>query len=541
MMMATLLPESFRIDTMPNQAEKTVVDSLVRRLDDRWIVIPNVSIRHEGRDHEIDVILLHPTFGLGVIETKGGEIHLSGGVWKRSQRHETPDAQAKSNAYVVRDCLRQVIPQIPDHVAWSVALPDCSRFDGLLPPSMEREQLLLGSDIDEPTNAIERLFSTASPLTAQQLTQAVEVLLPSASFTYDPRQIDQIVEKQIRDVCEAQVGALKELDANRRIYVDGRAGTGKTYLATRWARRGLFNDERVLLTCYNDPLGRQLAREFEDDDQTDDDETGGSIIAGPFLRLALELPGMPPVDFPESNDSEYWSVRVPAHLMANWHRVTARFDRIIVDEAQDFSPAWLGLLESLLAEEGEHRFYWLADRQQQLQDRGFTPPSVDAGWVSIRLTVNVRNPRDIARLARNLEDGASAPSSMPVASVLRGEAITNTDEAVAVTRRVIDESMAAGVDVSDILVVASDSSLRDRLRTELDLIPADAESATRPACEVANRAKGLEYRVVIVVAGDDGFRAEPLYVAITRASSRLYVIAGAQLLDELGVASEPTT
>jgi hypothetical protein len=111
---------------------------------------------------------------------------------------------------------------------------------------------------------------------------------------------------------------------------------------------------------------------------------------------------------------------------------------------------------------------------------------------------------------------------------------------VSVTRQLIDETTAAGVPVSDILVVASDSSLRERLRSELNLIPADAEIATRPACEVANRAKGLEYRVVIVVAGDEGFRAEPLYVAITRASSRLYVVAGTQLLDELGVTSVPT-
>ena len=540
--MATLLPHSFRIDHMTNQAEKTVVDALVRRLDDRWLVLPNFDLRYEGKDHEIDVVLLHPTYGLGIIEIKGGEIHLSEGAWKRSQRYETPDEQAKSNAYTLRNFLDKAVPNLPRHVAWGVALPDCTRFDGMLPPMMQREQLLLGSDMEEPTRAMESLFADASRLTAQQLTQVVEVLLPTARFTYDPRQVDLSVEKQIDDVCEAQVGALKELDANRRIYVDGRAGTGKTYRATRWAKRGVFEQERVLLTCDNDPLGRQLARQFDSFlPSDDDDETSGYVLAGPFLRLALALPGMPPVDFPETNDSEYWSVRVPAHLVANWHRVTARFDRIIVDEAQDFSPAWLGLLESLLAEEGEHRFFWLADRNQQLQDRGFTPPSVDAGWVSLKLTVNVRNPRDIARLARQLEDGASAPSSMPVASVLRGVAITNTDDAVIATRRVIEEVTAAGVPVSDILVVASDTVLRERLRHELDLIPADAETASRPACEVANRAKGLEYRVVIVVAGDDGFRAEPLYVAITRASSRLYVVAGAQLLAELGVTSDPTT
>ena len=98
--------------------------------------------------------------------------------------------------------------------------------------------------------------------------------------------------------------------------------------------------------------------------------------------------------------------------MSNWHHVTTRFDRIIVDEAQDFSPAWLGLLESLLDPDGANQIFLLADPHQQLIDRGFTMPTAAAGWVTAELPFNVRNAKEIARVARRHLDGSAAASRL---------------------------------------------------------------------------------------------------------------------------------
>ena len=115
---------------------------------------------------------------------------------------------------------------------------------------------------------------------------------------------------------------------------------------------------------------------------------------------------------------------LPAHLLNNWSHITQRFDRIIVDEAQDFSPAWIGLLESLLDPEGEDKFFLLADTHQEVVARGFVPPSISAGWVHGDLRQNVRNSRDIARLARRFLDWAAAPASLPATEDFRGLEIT---------------------------------------------------------------------------------------------------------------------
>src|SRR5690606_5478459 len=142
---------------------------------------------------------------------------------------------------------------------------------------------------------------------------------------------------RLDQICAEHVGALETLDANRRVFVTGRAGTGKTRLAMGWARRAYLREERVLFTCYNDPLGERMAELLPDDER---------LTVGPFLRVAFTLPGMPPVDVPADADHEWWNTEAVAHLQRYWPEVTDRFDTVVVDEGQDFSPAWLALLEA---------------------------------------------------------------------------------------------------------------------------------------------------------------------------------------------------
>ncbi|MEJ7801494.1 MAG: hypothetical protein WKF60_13305, partial [Ilumatobacter sp.] len=63
----------------------------------------------------------------------------------------------------------------------------------------------------------------------------------------------------------------------------------------------------------------------------------------------------PPIDVPEDADHEWWNTQAVAHLHRYWHLITDRFDTIVVDEGQDFSPAWLAFLDQLLDPEGPRR------------------------------------------------------------------------------------------------------------------------------------------------------------------------------------------
>lgn len=533
--MAQLLPEPFDVATMRDAGERRVASRLKSDLAPGWLVFPNFRFRLEGRDFEIDFVLLHAEYGIGTLEVKTGRLGVKQGSWVRNQSDVDPDDQARTNAYHLRALLAQVVPTLPTAVHWGIALPDAHGFDGQLPVDVAAHQLLFAPQVEDCATAIDALFTRRSVLTAAQVTALVAAMCPTATFSYDPGLVDQLLQNQIDATCEAQVAAVKELDGNNRIYLEGRAGTGKTYVAIRWAQRALIDGQRVLLTCYNEPLGRQLQEIFASDDGEDDGEER-PILVGPFLPLMVQLAGMPAPVTAGEDPNDFWTRTIPAHIAENWSLVTDRFDCIIVDEAQDFSPAWIGLLESLLDPEGANKFFLVGDSRQTLQDRGFAAPNRAAGWVQARLTANVRNPRDIATIARRHLDGASAPATMPPSNALHGVAITTDDEAVVAVRRVLATEQERGTAHRDVFVVAARADLRNRLRQELALGTAEERALDRIGCETAHRAKGLEYPVVIVVAGSQGFDENGLYVAITRASARLWVIGGALLLDEIGVA-----
>ena len=97
----------------------------------------------------------------------------------------------------------------------------------------------------------------------------------------------------------------------------------------------------------------------------------------------------------------------------------------------------------------------------------------------------------------------------------------------------VGTALSEGLKSEQILVVASSSGLRDKLRSSLGLGLAD-ERMGKIACETAHRAKGLEADCVVIAASMKGMRESELYVGITRAISRLTIIAPSETLKSLG-------
>jgi hypothetical protein len=300
----------------------------------------------------------------------------------------------------------------------------------------------------------------------------------------------------------------------------------------RWARRAFLRDERVLLTCYNEPLADRIAELLDADDQ---------LQVGPFLRVALGLEGMPPLEVPLGADHHWWTVTAVAHLHDNWQLVTERFDTIVVDEAQDFSPAWLAQLFELLDPTGPRRMLLVADLAQQLYVRGFHVPANEDGWTHCELVSNCRNARQIGLLLRRHLNGAPAPSQCPEATDIRFVPVGDTDEAVASTRTEVDRLLGeCEREPGQVTVLTFSSRLRDQLADELGFARwEDREQGV--VCENVHRLKGLESDTVVLVTDKDDVSDGLLYVAISRAISELIVVAPASLGKRLGLSAVGAT
>lgn len=101
----------------------------------------------------------------------------------------------------------------------------------MLPPDTAVVQPLTAGSLEAPQKAIEALVSdrrggqAVSPAAVEAI---VATLRANVELTYDPDARSRAVRERLAELCANHVAALETLDANRRAYVPGRAGAGKT-------------------------------------------------------------------------------------------------------------------------------------------------------------------------------------------------------------------------------------------------------------------------------------------------------------------------
>ncbi|MFM8381980.1 MAG: ATP-binding domain-containing protein, partial [Actinomycetota bacterium] len=291
----------------------------------------------------------------------------------------------------------------------------------------------------------------------------------------------------------------------------------------------LVRDERVLLTCFNEPLADQIkAYMFEDE----------RLVTGPFLKLAMELCGLSPdsdlAGLSAAATKDYWDIDVVGHLHREWPNIEERFDTIIVDEAQDFSPAWIAQLESLLDPDGPRRIMLVGDAGQDVFDRGFQSPRADDGWTVCELVNNSRNSIQIAQILRRVLLGAPAPMVGPESLGVEFVDVTGQSVVEAVRSAVTIVTPGGLQLVGKTAVIASNQELRDQLRRELGFGTWE-ERDEKIVCESVRRLKGTEFDTVILVDDREEFDQQKLYVGVSRAVSQLIVIGPTSLGEQLGL------
>ncbi len=457
--MARMYPPKLPADASPS--ERPVYEALAK-LPDPWRVFHSVawqSLRN-GRqgDGEADFVLVHPNHGLIVIEAKGGTITIRDGEWftggEGGSHRIDPFEQAVSSKHALMSYLRDTIEDLPwvesGHAVW---FPEI-RVDGDLTAAAPDELLLDRTDLGRPAAAINDVvnrWGLHKAIGDDALEAITQRLAPTVTIRHT--LADDVVEVEARQIelTETQRLALAGLSRMRRVLVFGGAGTGKTVLAAERARRLSADGFRVVLVCFNRPLGDALAAEFAGNDL---------VTAGSFHLLARTWIEDAGLTFPDEPEPGWWDEPAGELLLEAFSTGGFAVDAVIVDEGQDFDDSWFVALEAALADPDDGLFLVFADPHQAIYREGWEPP-FDA--VVYTLEINCRNTNQIAAVVARIygDDLPARGTDGPEPRFVAIESVEGIDKALrGILHSLINEGNLA---TGDVVVLTQRRPTRDRL------------------------------------------------------------------------------
>jgi hypothetical protein len=562
--MAKLIPH-----TDPSQItfepERVVAEALCSQLPSKAVIFHSYPWLRQERDHyktgaqpvlregETDFVVLHPRYGILVIEVKGGHLTFDQQTtqWKRAggtHRVKDPFDQAARNMHALEEVLKNRsffnYEKLPFARVRCVIFPNCD-FQGTLPPGADKSLIFTASDLGKLGAKIEALFKLqpfvpASDLSREVLDGITRAL--TSTFQLVPALWSEIEEqeKKLFRFTESQLNLLTFMTSHSRAAIQGVAGSGKTLLAIAKARAFADEGKKVLFVCFNEMLAEWLRSELPESYRN-------SITIRNYHKLCHEWVKKAGLVWPQVADQAvFFAQEAPALLERAIDLLPDFcFDAVVVDEGQDFVPAWWDTVELINKRPTEGPLYIFSDPDQQIFFES-APSMPDLGNPFV-LPVNCRNTGRIAAkcgkiLGKSIPINTDTPEGRaptvilaPSAELQRNEVETQLKDwfkpvgglkgsrVAIVTRGNVDKSSMAGVEriagrplTQDLSVWRQGGAI---LLTSL------------------YKFKGLEADALILVdvinpdpqAKPSGFRPGHFYVACSRAKHLLTIIASQKI------------
>lgn len=535
--------------------ERRVAEALCAQLPKKVVIFhsypwlrPERDIRRPGnkdvmREGEADFVILHPRYGIMVVEVKGGDMFYSPKTlsWdRRGAQHTVKDPfdQASRNLHAIE---KQLIDrsfggyqQLPFSRSRCVVFPHCD-YHGTLPPGAHASMLFGASDLESLGDRIENLFKMQPFVPAQSLSEGILDGITkglSSTFKLVPALWAEIEdqERKIFRFTEDQLGILKVLQGHHRAAVQGVAGSGKTILAITKARAFADEDKKVLFVCFNEMLADWLQSNLSD-------EYRDLVTIRHYHKLCKEWVIDAGLKWPSfSDEAELFRTEAPRLLEQAIDLQPDRcFDAVVVDEGQDFQLSWWDTIELLNKLPTEGALYVFYDPDQMIfSDTLAAMPDLGKPFV---LPVNCRNTVSIAShcgavLGKNIAVNRDTPTGRTPKLI---HAPTTNEQISTVEKQVAEWTSTTGrIQPKQIAIVTSGKVEKSSLSKQKSIagIPLvtrldDWKGGQGILLTSLYRFKGLEADAMVltdVPQVGPNFRKEHLYVAYSRAKHLLTVV-----------------
>lgn len=353
-----------------------------------------------------------------------------------------------------------------------------------------------------------------------------------STYTFSSIKLDLgSYREQMRNLLTAsQQGVLQTiLDPQQlRVFVEGTAGTGKTFLAMSSA---LELRGRVLYVCFNKVLARYVHSVMPE---------RKDLVITHFHKFSDVVLTSPPSlqRAKEEQEVDFWK-RVDETLLLEVKKLKPGtyplFDAIVVDEAQDLTRTQLKCLMRFCNSRGG-KVILFSDAEQNIYRDRLNEDALRGIFRDLkvqRLMVNLRNPKPIVEYCRGL-----VPMDREVRIVLNGPAVVERELKKDAINAFLKDEVFACYNPRDVAVISPELRLLDGLQTGIGVSfygPDDSMSKTEKNLKAWNENrcawkstthafKGLEAMAVVHILPSTYSSDAIKYVGGSRATYQLFLL-----------------
>lgn len=541
--MAKMYPEHFPKDN-PSSGEKKVFEHFKSQAPDNWIVLHSLRLPEHPRVvyGEADFVIIVPRIGVIVLEVKSGGVGFDGTYWiykdrygKETKKTRGPFSQAKEGMFKVIDMISERLGSCFDrkHIlyGYGVIFTDEENFPKEAIVEDEPWRLYEKSDGDDYsefmvklaenfTNELRRLRKTVpgnlSESDAEKirccLRPEVDCILPLKSFLEES-------EDDIIRLTNEQYACLDDIRENKRVVIQGGAGTGKTLIAVQAAKEASKEGLKTALFCYNRNLATYLKNNLP----------GLNVEVCTLHTFMCKMAGV----YVTEADKDFFEKELPEKACAAIEK--SLFDKIFVDEFQDIClPQYLKFFDKILNEglkNGEFAFFGDFSRQA-IYNRNITLANLNPFvpyYTKKSLTINCRNTKFIGKEVVCISGYNDGKYMLKVT----GEPVdyiewSNREEEKQKLRDLLKDLKSKGIAAESIMIL---SWLKREKSVVGELDPygyyiedyGNIETNIFAYFSTIYAFKGLESKIVILVDIENYDDVQLMYTALSRARSKLYV------------------
>lgn len=562
--MAIMIPSVISPDVKSN-AEKHIFKWFQKAPGtEDWIILHSLGVsNHKKVIHgEVDFFALIPERGIFALEVKGGRVRRQNGIWSFTDKYGHTDTkergpfdQAWEGIYSLKESISKMLDNehrgLKDIIfGIGVMFPDVEYSS--IGVDAESWQIFDSSDGENVVAFISRISEgakntwkrTRGKIDKRNIPNVDDikyladllrgdfdlVSLLGTKMTYSDEDLGALTREQYK--------CLDQLEDNPRCLVRGAAGTGKTMLAIEATKNAIANGETVALFCFNRLLGEWLQNYFLQQPVNLRPVYVGTLHG--YMRNILIAHGKNISVLDELDEDEkqrYFSEVLPQMATDCLYSDTAKFDRIIVDEAQDIiSESYLNFLDSCI-KRGIDRGRWMMFgdlSMQAIYGKGRAEETFIAildrhtSFARFKLSINCRNTKKICEEVRTIT-GIYEKSKYqkiidgpPVQYITYSGIDDERDKLVKILMKLSENQVEKG-EITILSPKRREKSVVNVLQ-EINVPNFSIPKIEDFTFSTIQAFKGLENKVVILVDIEHFHDKKLMYVGLSRARTGLYVL-----------------